>query len=325
MNSPFDNWRTLGWLWLWLSILTCLGSPVPVNIQIATNDSVDSEYRTLLRADDEAQAEVDEWIKASQSNHVESVTVAKALLQLRISRRFEPVGEAYQGFLKVHPEHTRARLAYASFLRDWGHEPEALEQLEKARTLAPANAVVWNNLGNFYGHNGPATNAFTCYARALELNPREPLYYQNYARNLLLFRGDAMNVYHLSLRDVITKAQDLYRKALELCPTNFTVASDLAQSYYAVILPVTTNATVANQAVVQLGEESLAAWRRAEAVAEDDVQRQGVWLHYARICISLQRFDDAQKHLDKVQAMEYLGTCNELTEKLKDARAKAGK
>ena len=32
--------------------------------------------------------------------------------------RYEPVKEAYEAFLKTHPNHGRARLAYGSFLGD---------------------------------------------------------------------------------------------------------------------------------------------------------------------------------------------------------------
>ena len=61
----------------------------------------------------------------------------------------------------------------------------------------------------------------------------------------------------------------LYRKATKLDPTNFVRASDLAMSYYG-IKPLRIN-------------DALGAWTNALSLAHDDVEREGVYIHFARI------------------------------------------
>ena len=91
-------------------------------------------------------------------------------------RRLDEVRTNYLGFIERHTNHARAHLAYASFLGDVGDEPESLPWLEKARDLDPRNPASWNNLANYYGHYGELTNAFACYARAIELKPDDIVY-----------------------------------------------------------------------------------------------------------------------------------------------------
>ena len=65
------------------------------------------------------------------------------------------------------------------------------------------------------------------------------------------------------------KALALYQQAMKLDPENFPLATDYAQSYYG-IRPLRTN-------------DALVAWTNALNIARDDVEREGVYLHLARI------------------------------------------
>jgi len=78
----------------------------------------------------------------------------------------------------------------------------------------------------------PLTNAFVDYAKAIELNPTESFNYQNLATTVYLYRKDAIVVYHLNEQQVFDKSLTLYRKAIQLDPDNFPLATDYAQSYY---------------------------------------------------------------------------------------------
>jgi tetratricopeptide (TPR) repeat protein len=124
------------------------------------------------------------------------------------------------------------------------------------------------------------------YAKAIELNPAEPVYYQNLATMVYLFRMDARAFYGLSEEQVFDKALALDRKAMQLDPQNFLLAADYAESYYG-IRPLRTN-------------DALVAWTNALQIAHDDNERQGVNIHLARIKMAAGRFAEAHAHLNDV-------------------------
>src|SRR5207248_2852465 len=134
--------------------------------QTGTNDPVQAEYKKLLEQDDAAQEEVDQWIKDNEKFAAEGAALPAADMNRRIRERFEPIRKGYEDFLKQHPTHARARIAYGSFLGDINDEDGAQEQLEKALALDTNTPSVYNNLANIYGHHGPVKKAFEFYARA---------------------------------------------------------------------------------------------------------------------------------------------------------------
>jgi tetratricopeptide (TPR) repeat protein len=252
----------------------------------ASNDPVTREYENLLTLDNDAMTDIEKW--SDQSGQVINGGILPSTLTLdqRIQARLKTVREAYENFLQHHPEHAKARLAYGSFLNETRDEEGAVAQWEKARALDPSNPAAWNNLANYYGHRGPTTNAFICYAKAIELNPRESVYYHNFAVTVYLFRKDAEDFYHLSEPQVFEKALTLYREAMKLDPNNFILASDYAECFYGTHPP--------------RWEDGLIAWDGALKIAHDDVEREGVYIHLARINWKLNRFADARRWLDQV-------------------------
>ena len=250
------------------------------------NDPVETEYRKLLEDDDKAQEEVDGWIKENQAFAAKGAGLEQASLSLRIEQRFDPVRKAYEDFLLRHSDHARARVAYGSMLNDLGYEVEAVTQWEKARVLDPNDPGVLNNLANYYGHRGPVTNAFAYLERAIQLKPGEPLYYQNLAIVVFLYRLDAKEYYHIDEAQVFQKALDLYGKARRLAPKDFVLAQEWAQTYYGVKPP--------------RYEEALAAWHEVLALAGDRLQEEGVLIHIARNEISMGRFQSASNRLAQV-------------------------
>ena len=251
-----------------------------------TVDPVERAYEKLLEDDDAAQADADQWIKEAMAFKAKGAPFSDEALNNKIEQRFAPIRKAYEDFLAEHPNHTRARLAYGSFLYETHDEDDGVGQWEKARQLEPSNPAPWNNLANHYGHRGPVTNAFVYYAKAIELKADEPVYLQNLATTVYLFRKDAMEFYALNEKQVFDKSLGLYRQALKLDPKNFPLATDYAQSYYG-IKPMRT-------------EEALTAWNYALNVANDDFEREGVYIHLARVELNSGLFDQARKHLNQV-------------------------
>jgi tetratricopeptide (TPR) repeat protein len=273
------------------------------------NDPVEKEYKKLMEDDDAAQAEVDEWIKDNDRAAAKGAGVPSADLQRRIRERFEPIRKAYSDFITRHPDHARARVAYGSFLGDLSDEDGAREQWEKALALNSKDPAVYNNLANLYGHIGPVKKAFEYYTKAIELNPQEPIYYHNFGTTVYLFRRDAMEFYGITEPQVFDKALQLYSKALKLDPKNFPLASDVAQTYYG-IKPLRT-------------EAALLAWTNTLAIAHDEIEREGVYLHLARIKLAAERFAEARAHLTSVTNEMYDVLKKRLTHNLDEQERKA--
>ncbi len=267
-------------------------------VPAAPSDAVELEYTELVEDDDAVQAEVDKWIQENNEFAAKGAGAKPADLNRRIHERFDPIRKRYEDFIKRHPEHVRARVAYASFLGDIHDEAAAQEQLEKALELDTNNPAVYNNLANIYGHDGPVKKAFEYYAKAIELNPLEPVYYHNFGTTVYLFRKDAKEFYGITEQQVFDKALQLYAKALKLDPTNFPLASDVAQTYYG-IKPTRT-------------EDALNAWTNALKIAHDEIEREGVYLHFARLKLHAERFAEARAHIAAVTNEMYADLKNRL-------------
>ena len=308
-------------LWIGLlGVLLATNQPVALsNLVAATtglqisvpnpNDAVEIALRQIMRDDDAAQDEVDRWIQENDQFKAQGAGVEDAALNERIRTRLERVRSAYQDFLRQHPRHARGYLAYASFLNDIHEEEHALPAMEKARELDPKNPATWNNLANYYGHFGPVTNAFAFYAKAIELDPTEPVYHQNFATTLFLFRKDAREFYQIEEQEVFNRSLRQYAMALELAPASFLIATDLAQSYYG-IKP-------------DRFDDAIAAWNTALRLAGNEVERQGVLLHLARNRINSGRLAEARKDLAEVNLAEMQVLKDRLTRKLAEREAEA--
>ena len=265
------------------------GQAVPL---VSANDPVEKEFRQVMIQDDEAQQEVDQWIQENNKFAAAGAGVSRQELNQRIMKRFAPVRKAYEDFIQRHPDHARARLAFASFLDDIGDEEASKDQMEKARELNPKDPAVWNNLANYYGHYGEVTNAFAYYTEAIRLDPTEPIYYQNFGTTVFLFRKDAEEFYHINEQQVFDKALELYRQARKLAPDDFALATDVAQTYYG-IRPWRI-------------DEALNAWTNALNIAGNEVEREGVYIHLARINIQAGRWNQATQLLNSVTNTAYI-------------------
>lgn len=269
------------------------------------NDPVEKEFKQVMDADDTAQAEVDEWIQNNQKFAAKGAGESNAELNRRILARFEPVRKGYDDFLARHTNHARAHLAYAGFLQDIFDEEAAVPHMEKAREIEPQNPAPWNNLANHFGHYGDVKKSFAYYAKAIELDPTESIYHQNLGTTVYLFRKDAMEFYGINEQQVFDKALGIYAKARQLEPQDFPLATDVAQSFYG-IRPLRTN-------------DALVAWTNALNVARDDIEREGVHVHLARLKWMVGRTNEARLHLDAITNTMYAEIKDRITRNLTNA------
>src|SRR5262249_7063736 len=140
---------------------------------------------------------------------------------------------------------------------------------EKALALDPHNAATYNNLAGSYSEGGPASKAFDYFKKAIELKPTEAAYYHNFGTTLYVLRRSGMKYYGVDEPEGFAKVVQLYSNAVRLDPTNFSFASDLAQTYYSIKpLPI---------------EPALAAWTNALRSTHQEKEREEILLHLARV------------------------------------------
>jgi len=265
-----------------------------------TQDPVALELRNLMIADDAALDEVNAWISTNKIPRSDTNGIAQ--LRAKINVRYDEMKQSYESFLRNHPDSARGFLAYGSFLNDIGDEEGAKVQYENSRQRDPKNPAVWNQLANYYGEYGGLTNAFADYTEAIRLDPTEPVYYQNFATTVYLYRKDAREFYGLTEQQVFDKALGLYQQAMKLAPDDLVLATDYAESYYG-IRPLRTN-------------DALVAWTNCLKICKDDNEREAVRIHLARVKISAAKFDEAQADLDAVTNAVFADTRNRLQRNL---------
>ena len=265
-------------------------------------DRAEQQLEQVMIGDDAALDEINSWISTNQIPR--SDTNALNQINIRIRARLDVQKQSYEKFLRNHPDSAHGYLAYGSFLNDIGDEEGAKTQYENSKHYDPKNPAVWNNLANYYGEHGELTNAFAGYTEAIRLNPNEPVYYQNFATTVFLYRKDVREFYRINEQQVFDKALALYRSAMQLAPGNLVFATDYAESFYG-IKPFRTN-------------DALAAWTNALHLARDENERQGVRLHLARTKISAGFFDEAQAQLEAVTNAAFADLKTRLTRSLRD-------
>lgn len=274
-----------------------------------TNDPVEQALDKIMKEDDAARAEVDQWILENQTFAEQGAGVPRAEMNRRIRERFAPIRKGYEDLIQQYTNRADILIAYASYLGDTGEELTAIEQLEKARGIDAQDPAIWNNLANLYGHNGDVKKSFEYYAKAIELNPTETVYYHNFGTTVFLFRKDAKEFYNINEQQVFDKALNLYSNAIRLDPLDFQLAADVAQTFYGIQPP--------------RPDDALRAWTNALSLATDETERQGVHTHFARVKLKAGQFAEAQAHLSVVTNAEYAELKRRLARNLEEAKEKA--
>jgi tetratricopeptide (TPR) repeat protein len=275
------------------AVSNLLAEKTGVSIHVAnSNDpAAEAAYRKVLLDDDAAEKDVLKWSDSAEAFANAGAGDSKLTLTARIQQRLKEVKAEYEDFIAHYPNHVNGRLAYGSFLNDTHDEDGAVAQWDKARELDPKDPAPWNNLANYYGHRGPVKKAFEYYTKAIELDGGESVYYHNLAVTVYLFRKDAGEYYNMTETQVFDRSLELYRKAIALDPDNFVLFSDYAESFYGTKPP--------------RWQDGLAAWTDALKIAHDDTERQGVYIHLARINLKLGHIDEARRNLTLVSIPMY--------------------
>jgi tetratricopeptide (TPR) repeat protein len=281
----------------------------PATESVEHGAEVERDYERLLEKDEAALQEIEKIVKQYDQFAEKGAAGSRVVMMAKVDELIEKTRKAYDQFLEKNPKHVDGYLAYGSFLNEIGEEDEAVVKWEKARSLDPKNPSAWNNLANIFGHRGPIKKAFQYYERAIQLDPTESVYFQNLATTVYLFRKDAAETYRIDEAGVFDKSLELYRQAMKLDPTNLVLATEYAQSYYGIQPTRVTDA--------------LEAWNHCLTLAKNEIEKQGVFLHLARVELNAGRFDAAEKHLALVKEKSMDDLKKRLQRNLEKKRADA--
>ena len=283
-------------------------APFTGTVAVDPADPIEIEFQRILKADEYGEDEIEKILAdAPTPDPARSTDLAtkREAVRKRLLEVINRVRGSYESFLKAHPEHVRARLAFADNLETHGEDYEVLEQLKLALDYDPKNAATWNNYGNHFGHVGPITNGFAAYEKAIALRPFEPLYHYNYGTTVFLFRKAAMEYFHCDEQAVFGRALDEYLLCRKLAPHSFRNAFEYAQTYYGVKPVPATTPEDKRAAEVRLAEQALAAWREALSLSDNETDREGIFVHFARWQIKVGRWDEARASLTHVTRPEH--------------------
>jgi len=254
--------------------------------------SPDSQLNRILQADNKAMTQIARWIH-EDIDRIRNNETERHTLALRIHNRLEIIRKQYLRFLKQHPEHAKARIAYASFLTNIDNRQGATEQWKQALTEEPKNAAALNNLAIHLGTIALETNntdgieqAFKAMSKAVALAPKQPLYHHNYATLLCSFTVPATKFYQIRSNQVIRKAINEYDLALKLKPDNFEFAADRAEAYLD-LRPFRY-------------QETLKAWSIALRIASTQDERDWAYLQTAIAHYKANQWNNVSRDLDKM-------------------------
>ncbi len=251
------------------------------------NSPEEREYRRLLLAHVNARNEVLYWIRSEIAGRKSLSPPPNALMKSRLQQRLEPLSARYRDFIQRNPGHVRAGQSSRALRADLNEEDGLIRQWERAHGIDVRDPDAWRQLASYYAHIGEIKRAFQCYAEAIELDATEPVYYQEYALTVFLYRRDARDHFHATESQVFDRALELYEKALKLDPKNAPLALEIAECYYVIRPPRV--------------EPALQAWRRLLKLATTDGQREQIYLSLARFEIMGEDFSSARKYLGLVK------------------------
>ena len=258
--------------------MTCLVGLVALAQPVRAEEDpreAERQFRFLLAHGDELRVQ-GEQIDVSAATH-EAV---------RWKTQMHRLEGDYQHFVNDHPRHARAMVAFGSLLYDQHREEEGIRWWENAIAADPHEAYAYNCLANDYGHNGHADKALRYYQKAIDLAPTEPIFRYNWATTCEMFRNESKAVYGWSKDEIFQHSLEQFRKARDLVPQDFEMASAYAETFYQV--------PKANW------QEAYDGWQFCLKQPLDDQQRQLVYAHLGRVCMRLGRNDEAREWLAKL-------------------------
>jgi tetratricopeptide (TPR) repeat protein len=202
----------------------------------------------------------------------------------------EQLCHEYESLLRESADYAPGYAAYGYLLWKLGMRKEAAAILLRANQLDPNIALVKNELGNYLAEDGKPLDALEYFLGAIKLEPKEPLYHYQLGTLLYEARSDFVNSGEWTRAAVDRTMLEAFRQAALLAPNRIEFTYRYAEAFYDLENPD--------------WDTALAAWRKLEATAPSEVERETMRLHQANILLKRDQPARARQILDTVTAPE---------------------
>lgn len=196
-----------------------------------------------------------------------------------LQRRIEELTQSYRTYLTDHPDDVNALILYGKLLRRTDQTNQAFTAFLKADELDPKLAVVKQQIGTHLAEQGKGKAALTFYLQAVEIEPETALYHFSLGQLLYEFRDEFLKD-QIFTRDALDRETvKAFHKAAMLTPDNFDFQMRLGEAYYDQASPDWKSA--------------LLHWNEVRKTIDDELRREIVDLHRARVLGKLGRIQEA--------------------------------
>ena len=241
----------------------------------------------------------------------------------KFRRDLQELSNAYEDYLKKHPNYAAGYAAYGVLLGKVSMRKQSAMLLLKSDELflkddatagvrTPAFIRTWalvkNQLGNFVAEEGRPLEAVNYYLSAIDLTPNEPLYHYQLGTLLTEARDDFLKSGQWTRASLDKAMHGAFKRAAELAPDRLEFTYRYGESFYDLEQPD--------------WEGALKVWADLEEKGKNDLERQTMRLHAANILIKQRKFEHALAMLASVSEEPLQKQRQKLTEDLKAALAK---
>lgn len=143
----------------------------------------------------------------------------------------------YQDFLTRNSKSLEGFILYGKFLRSIGQDKAAYEAFLQAHALDPKVAVVKQQIANYLTETGRYAEAYPFFVSAVELAPKEPVYYYSLGEFLALHRKEVEEADLLSEHDIDYQMLKAFELASRYQPQSRQLALRYGQAFFDLELP----------------------------------------------------------------------------------------
>ncbi|MBU62727.1 MAG: hypothetical protein CMI26_09515 [Opitutae bacterium] len=156
----------------------------------------------------------------------------KPITEEELTRRAQGIISSYESYLEDNPRDVNGLILYGKFLRRMGQPRHATGLFLEADKIDPRLAVVKQNIANYLVEEGRLADALPFLLKAVELEPKEPVYHHQFGTFLFLFKKDLSSLGIVSIQTNERSMHEAFRSASELAPDNFEYKLRYAQSFF---------------------------------------------------------------------------------------------
>ena len=238
-----------------------------------------------------------------------SSSTNKPLSEQELTRRAQEILSSYESYLEDNSRDVNGLILYGKFLRRMGQARYATGLFLEADKIDPRLAVVKQNIANYLVEEGRLADALPFLLKAVELEPKEPVYHHQLGTFLFLFKEDLLSLGIASVQTNDRNMYEAFRSASKLAPDNFEYKLRYAQSFFDISDPD--------------WDKALGVWQDLRNQARDRPvsEREYLALGEARAMTQLGRGKEAVTILKTITSRSLRATRESLIKELKESGA----